>query len=140
GPSCDLAKVSTWRVVAASVAGRSHEVSGRPCEDSHAFAVVGDTLVVAVGDGAGSAPEAATGSAVAVTAAVAAMVERLARTGCGGPATLADAVCAALTTSRGALEREAAERAIPLGDLATTLQVAVAGRDGVVAAAVGDGA
>lgn len=44
-----------WKVVAASVAGKSHLDANVPCQDAHAFEIVGEALVAAVCDGAGSA-------------------------------------------------------------------------------------
>ena len=120
------AAVGTWRALASSVAGSGHRARGVGCEDSSCVEVGDDgTLLVAVADGAGSAPLAAEGSSRAVAAAMEAM-----RAGVD----LADVMAAA----RASLEPVAAgER---LGDRATTLLV-VRVRDGVVETAqVGDGA
>lgn len=61
-----------WRLASASVTGTSHERSGAPCQDNHAFSVIGrrasPVLLVAVSDGAGSAPHSAQGSLAAVEA------------------------------------------------------------------------
>ena len=43
-----------WRVYAAAVIGASHLEAGTPCQDAFAHAVVGDTLLAVVCDGAGS--------------------------------------------------------------------------------------
>lgn len=62
-----------WRVLAVSVPGDSHLRVGRPCEDSHRWAPVGERgLALAVADGLSSASHAATGAAVAADAALAA--------------------------------------------------------------------
>jgi hypothetical protein len=45
----------TWKVVAASVRGPSHEESGEPCQDAFAHAIEGERLIAVVADGAGSA-------------------------------------------------------------------------------------
>jgi hypothetical protein len=59
-----------WRIVLASEVGTSHSASGAPCQDSAAHALVdtpkGVVLIVAVSDGAGSAPHSDVGSSVAV--------------------------------------------------------------------------
>lgn len=47
--------MKTWKTVAASVRGRSHETTGEPCQDAHAVACHGDLLIAVVCDGAGSA-------------------------------------------------------------------------------------
>lgn len=131
----------TWRVTAASVTGARHVATGDGCDDAHVFAVVGDALVVAVADGAGSARRAADGSALAATTAVTALVAEL--TGAGPPIGRDDArhsVCASMVAARGALERAARREQIDLGDLATTLLVALAGPERLVVAGIGDGA
>lgn len=51
-------RVTPWRAVAASVAGSSHRARGAECQDACALHVDGETLVVAVSDGAGSARRA----------------------------------------------------------------------------------
>ena len=47
--------MSPWKVVAASVRGSSHELSGGPCQDAHAFLSREDWLIAVVCDGAGTA-------------------------------------------------------------------------------------
>jgi len=59
-----------WRHVAASVIGTSHQRTGGVCQDSNACIVLpgspdGDVLLAVVADGAGSAKQAETGSAIA---------------------------------------------------------------------------
>lgn len=51
-----------WRVFAAAAIGKSHIDAGTECQDAFAQAVVGDTLVAAVCDGAGSQPLSHVGS------------------------------------------------------------------------------
>jgi hypothetical protein len=114
--------VRAWRVVGASVRGSAHVAAGTPVEDAHGWARLADgRLVVAVADGAGSAPRAAEGAAAAVAAAI------------GAPD---DPVVAA----REALVALAEDLAVPIGDLASTLLVCTIGDDALQAWAVGDGA
>lgn len=58
-----------WTVVGSAVKGMSHIADGRPCQDSLAW-FVDDGLVLAVADGAGSAPAADAGSWAAVNQVV----------------------------------------------------------------------
>jgi hypothetical protein len=44
-----------WKIVAASARGSSHEASGQPCQDAHAYRAGEDWFVGVVCDGAGSA-------------------------------------------------------------------------------------
>jgi hypothetical protein len=63
---------STWHVIGASVKGTSHEKRDQPCQDAHAYRVTPDgCILVAVGDGAGSAERSDEGSRLAVDTAVA---------------------------------------------------------------------
>jgi hypothetical protein len=119
---------ATWRARGASVAGAGHRARGRGCEDAHAVEVAPDgSLLLAVADGAGSAPLAERGSSLAVAVAMAAL-----RDGA--------VVDDALLCARSALEDEALATGRPLGDLATTLLVVRASADEVATAQVGDGA
>lgn len=130
-----------WRVLAASVAGSGHIERDAPCQDAHRVAVTaaGD-LVIAVADGAGSAPRSDEGARVAVDAAVDCAVAAA-----EGETELDEAaVRAAVAAARDAVHAAAAgdaacDRRDPR-DLATTLAVVVAAGDRVLAAQVGDGA
>src|SRR3954468_16016063 len=63
--------LATWRALGASVAGAGHRARGIGCEDASSVEVLDDgTLLVAVADGAGSAPRASEGSTRAVAAAM----------------------------------------------------------------------
>lgn len=132
-----------WRVVAASVAGGSHEKSGLPCQDAHQWRrLPNGLLAAAVADGAGSAALAEIGSAAAAAAAVEWIGRRAGDStppdgdDRGWQALLADALRAALA----ALEKEAADRRAAPRDLATTLILVIASRSLVAAAQIGDGA
>lgn len=125
-----------WRTVAASVEGAGHLARGEACQDAHRVVVDGERLVVAVADGAGSASRAADGARLAVDAAVTAL---LASCGHAGPGSGA-AIAVALGQARVALEAEARVRGCSLGDLATTLHLAVVSGDHVLTGQIGDGA
>ena len=52
-----------WQVLGASVPGAGHVRGGQDCQDAHRWrALPGGVLVVAVADGAGSAPRSELGS------------------------------------------------------------------------------
>lgn len=59
-----------WRVVAACAAGASHLRNDAPCQDAFAVAQAGESLLLFVADGAGSAARADEGSRLAVDAAL----------------------------------------------------------------------
>lgn len=127
-----------WHVVAASVAGSRHVRQGRPCEDRYIAEQLGPALLVAVADGAGSAPFAGEGASTASQAALGALRETLAAGSFVGEETLR-LVGEAIRAARAALEAEAATRSAPAADFATTLIVAVALPTFVAAGQVGDG-
>lgn len=129
-----------WRLVAASICGRSHEKLGLLCQDAHHWATLpGGILVAAVADGAGSAALGKVGAIVAAETAV--------ETICSSQVTLqppddegwqlllTDALIAAKT----AVEAEAVACNAVVRDLATTLIVIVATPKLVAAAQIGDG-
>src|SRR5438128_789530 len=61
---------STWRCVNKSVVGTSHVDDGKPCQDSSISEIVGNVLIVAVADGAGSAIHSEIGAEIATNTAV----------------------------------------------------------------------
>jgi serine/threonine protein phosphatase PrpC len=127
-----------WRVAGAAVCGRAHERSGRRCQDALAWAVTpDDVLVAAVADGAGSAPYAEAGARRAVDVAVASLVAAVALRfdEAGVPLAIRDAFSDALEAIAG----EARQRGAAIDALATTLVIAVAGRN-LSVGSLGDGA
>ncbi len=154
----------TWRALAASVRGTSHEKTGQPCQDAHYCEILPDgTLVAAVADGAGSAALAEVGAGVAARAAVERAVRRLAAlTPCPSPEDgrgesllaareHADAdsdeaagwetlLSEALQSALAAVEAESAHRGANPRDLASTLILVVATAEVVAAGQIGDGA
>jgi hypothetical protein len=126
-----------WRIVASSAIGTSHLASGSICQDAHAFRVLEDgTLIIAVGDGAGSAIRSAEGARCATDTAVDFLAGRLSRS---PDHDVAPALAESLSTARGALEALATE-SLSAGDFATTLLIAVVTAAHISIAQVGDGA
>src|SRR5258708_35475626 len=64
-----------WNVAGCSLPGAAHLRKCRDCEDSFGWFIDGDLLCIAVADGAGSAAEAALGSALAVHTAITTVME-----------------------------------------------------------------
>ena len=117
-----------WRVFGASVRGKSHLDKGVPCQDAHAQAVAGDTLVAIVCDGAGSARHSEQGAQFVATQAVLALAERL-RMGASLQDLQAGALAATLVQIRAALDELASAAGATLDDYATTVVGVVMGPD-----------
>lgn len=132
--------LASWRVVAASVRGTSHERTGQECQDAHRWQVAGKGLLLAaIADGAGSASLGGLGAETAARAALESLVN------CGGSTAAGDAqwtahLRAALLAARYAVEEQAAARGETPRELATTLILLVATPAWAVAAQIGDGA
>lgn len=128
-----------WSIVGASVAGASHARRQIPCQD--AFRVwhgPHGIAVIAVADGAGSASNAALGSAEAAELAVGALRAHFLRRPLARP-NIYEAVRQTFRTVRDELEIYAGTRDLPLASLATTLTVAVLMPDCLAVAQTGDG-
>lgn len=117
-----------WRVYAAAAIGSSHVEAGTPCQDAHAHALVGDTLLGVVCDGAGSQAL----SHVGAQAMTRRLAQLLAEREGAMPAlsTLADAefesaVAEAVAQVRGELQAQAAQAAVELSAYSCTLVGAV---------------
>jgi hypothetical protein len=134
---------SLWRIIGASVIGRSHELAGTRCQDACRFAVVrhpgGDIVVGAVADGAGSAPASHIG-ANTVTATATALIEEHLLASNTEASFGRDDLTRVLEHSRDAVFEEARQHELKPGDLASTLLVAVFFPDRTLAAHIGDGA
>ena len=114
-----------------------------PCQDAHKWTVVSGFLVGAVADGAGSAPLAEVGAAVASSAAAEFGRERLAKdlpSSSMGDQRWVELLTETLAFAKRGVEAEAGLRSLPVGDLATTLITLIAGPGFVAAAQIGDGA
>lgn len=119
-------------MVGVSVEGAGHRQRGGGCQDAHRVLPTADGFVLAVADGAGSARHGGEGAWLAVDT----VAEALASIGGRGLA----AVAVAVGVARSALEVEARERGLAVGDLATTIHVAVLSGDRLTTAQIGDGA
>ena len=141
-----MAGTQHWRVAAATAAGASHLRDNIPNQDAVAHRVIeigrGAVTVIAVADGAGSAPRSHEGSRIAVDAAVASVVEGINRQPAAAFAEgmAASTVRDAIERARTEVERYGRRQGIPLSELASTLIVALASDNLMTAAQVGDGA
>ena len=130
-----------WRVVAASVRGKSHEKVGQLCQDAHHWEKLPEGVLVAtVADGAGSATLGKVGAIIAAQTAVE-TIRAKAPTPCspddeeGWQLLLSNALVAAKT----AVEAEAVACKMTARDLATTLIIVIATPNLIAAAQIGDG-
>jgi hypothetical protein len=64
-----------WKVIGASVAGTSHQATGRQCEDACGWRAGSGVTCLAVADGAGSRPKSRCGAALAVESSLLACAE-----------------------------------------------------------------
>lgn len=64
-----------WKVIGASVAGTSHQATGRQCEDACGWRAGAEVTCLAVADGAGSRPQSRCGAALAVESSLLACAE-----------------------------------------------------------------
>lgn len=141
-----LSKSISWKVVAASVRGTSHERNSLVCQDAHEWQIAnGGWLVASVADGAGSAALAEVGAKLAVHVSVKEMVktindrlkqDSLPQSKDAWQVILRDI----LQTTRDALISEANIRQSKAHDLACTLILVVLGPSITIAAQIGDGA
>ena len=140
-----MAESITWMVSGGSVTGTSHRRVGLPCQDSSSYCIAGEVLIAAVADGAGSAALSDVGSTLAAETSVR-TAERLLKE-CHdhtphplGETCLKRVVLAAVDETRRALDKEAERRDAEVGQLATTLLLAVHARSILAAGQIGDGA
>ena len=135
-----------WRIATATAPGSSHLKDALPNQDAVACRLVevgiGEIVVAAVADGAGSASRSDEGSRTAVDAAVATIVDGINRQPAAAFAErLAESLARdAVKQARIAVERYGLRHNVPVRELASTLIVAFASDDLVTAAQVGDGA
>ena len=134
-----------WKVSRASVTGTSHLKAGLPCQDSSQHFVAGRTLIAAVADGAGSAAMSDVGSSLAAETSVRTAVRLLQENHDHSPhpfheTCLKRVVVGAVEDARRELHEEAQRLDVDVGQLATTLLLAVHTRSHLAAAQIGDGA
>jgi serine/threonine protein phosphatase PrpC len=131
-----------WRIIGASVPGKSHIVTGRGCDDANDFSILRDgTMLAAVADGAGSAAYSMLGARFCVRT-----VLRIARTKLTniGPATSdtqwADIATETLSGVVSGMKILSGRTGYPLAELACTLIFAIFRPDRGIVVQVGDGA
>jgi len=135
-----------WRLLAASVRGKYHAHAGLWRDDAFAWGSAGPWTIVAVADGAGSAPLSRVASAVACAEGVRALQEKLPDLPAHGESaeSLRTALTTAMLRAREAVRSEADKRRRPERDFHTTCLLLVhasgAGGDVIGALQVGDGA
>lgn len=126
-------------VFGASVTGSSHIARGLPCQDACGYRTLDDgSILIAVADGLGSAPQSAVGAATVVRTAVYSLESDLSR-GRAERFGLGPVLCRTASVARRALVREARARSSPVEDLGCTLILVCARRGSVATAHVGDG-
>ena len=134
----------TWRYAAASIVGTSHVASGMGCQDTHRCEVVTDylgnrVLAVVVSDGAGSATNSATGSALVSNM----MIEHASswlRDGGTVRSLDNDIVWQWLDNVRQEITKQAAQSNLQVRDYAATFLMAMVDCSNTAFAQIGDGA
>lgn len=126
-----------WVAAGCSATGGAHRRRGEGGDDAHLVLVAGRTCYLAAADGAGGAKHSAEGSKAAVFAAM----DWLQR----NKATPADPqrytlMVRCFAAARFAVTKRAGLLGVEVGELATTLTVAIVNEGGVLAGQVGDGA
>lgn len=122
-----------WKVIGASVTGRSHQAAGQGCEDASDWRVRPGLTCLAVADGAGSRPLSGQGAPLAVRHALQAV------TGCaGGAGDPASWLRLAFAGARDQISVLAAGHGRDTRDYATTLAVAVLTTEVIAIGQVGD--
>lgn len=129
-----------WHVVGASVIGTSHQETGTPCQDAHAYRIspTGE-LVIAIADGAGSAPHSAEGAARVVQCAVDSLSWACQQGALGDAEVGQVAMRQCFADAAQALAELAKEKGCPLSEFATTLTCAVLADGMIVLGQIGDG-
>lgn len=132
-----------WRAVGASVAGTSHQATGKPCQDHHAFGeirVAGELVFAAViADGAGSAARSDEGARLVCEQFLIELEEMfvgIESISAFGP----EQLDACWKTTRLTLADHAATEGADLADFASTFLTAIVLPDRVLVAQIGDGA
>lgn len=132
--------IARWKVAGASVAGTAHEHAGISCQDAHWWvALPNGCLIVAVGDGAGSAARAAEGARLAVDAAGACLTSSLGDAVPTDEQRWRDVIVEAFGAALAAVIAQAEGADSSPRDYATTLTVVAASAEHLAVGQVGDG-
>lgn len=131
---------NSWKVAGCSLPGTTHQRRGRSCEDASDWFRSGELLAIAVADGAGSASQAALGSALAVRTALDTILDLHLKICPITAKTATQTLGITCQKTRDTLCAKAIEIGVEPSDLASTLILVVANRTFVAAAQIGDGA
>jgi hypothetical protein len=132
----------TWLACGASVTGSEHERRGLGCDDAYAYGIVGDFVVAAVADGAGSVSGTSAWGSYAACQSVLldAMQPRFVRDFRSAPAEHAERLMRWLfDCAVKRVEEQAEAMRLDSSRLATTLCVALANPDVALFGQIGDG-
>jgi len=135
-PQVEVVPVLKWRVNSASVPGSSHIERMRGSDDYCMVSVHDEYLVAVLADGMGSAHFSNVGSRLATKAAHTALVAGLGRS--VTDAGLLDLLRHAVGRAQHAIQSGAEALGVLTQDLASTLVVAVATKDFIAVASIGD--
>lgn len=129
-----------WHVIGASVVGTSHLETGAPCQDAYLVrALPTGELIIAMADGAGSAPRSAEGAALAVRSAVDSLTWACQEEAPGDAEVWQNTMRQCFIDASHALIEMAEREGSALRQFATTLTCAVLTTDLVVLGQIGDG-
>lgn len=149
-PDC-VASPAQWRCIGASVIGVRHKRDDKPCQDCFGYRLLNaparegahqplstNALVVAVADGAGSAPLAQEGAHVMVESALAAVATRWERYRPASRKAWRDLVTQAFQIAQHQITKRAAAAGQPPRAYAATLLLAIISQETLVCGLVGD--
>jgi hypothetical protein len=125
-----------WNIVRATVRGSAHERIGTPCQDAAGHKLLGETLIIAISDGAGSASHSDQGATTAVAAALS-YIEKLL---VDDIEFTSEAGLAIFDNARRAIFDLSERLTIDVRELACTLLFAVVQQGGAFFGQLGDGA
>ncbi len=132
-----------WRCVGLSEVGTSHVKTGKPCQDHHVWENVGQAVVLAVSDGAGSATRSDVGAQLASQLAAKTAKQMLEQHANGleqlPDSELISLLDSAVAEARAGIVAEAQSLQVPVRDLATTLLLCVSAPSFIASAHIGDG-
>ncbi|HOE64525.1 MAG TPA: PP2C family serine/threonine-protein phosphatase [Candidatus Paceibacterota bacterium] len=125
-----------WRYAAAKSTGKSHIKSGLPCQDSFSCALIeNNVLILAVADGAGSAPMSDLGAETSVQTLIRVISDQIKT----GNINYQEIIKTAAIDTQNTIYSIAKEKSIHSRDLASTLLAVIVGDDGGAALQIGDG-